>query len=737
MNTLVWKEFRENVRWLPIGLVGVTLIAWMVTPSHLDAQKLVAEDLVRLSGILLPLFAFALGVVQSFRDLHPAAAAYLNHRSVTEREVFLSKTIAGFCIYIVGIGLPLFLLAMWLRMQGLQWLPVRPVQVIPSLVFGFAAFVMHPAAMLMMVRGVSWWGTRLFPLIPAGVVLIPLALTLGTGGLKGAGYAMVAASAVLAWLILVACQGWRDWAADPPPARLNNTLRPRWLLPSYLVVSTLIVVTALVGLGIAITDLLTRSRHHVLPSFNQVVVNSETDEPWLVTYKQERDEKTGSFETTVAGGDRIEHGKSVNPLDPLDAGSTFKGLASLAPLDTVGGSYGYHDGFFSTLQPWGQSRIFYAFDHRGYLLCYGRWPEQMWERTVAADGVYPAGQLVGQPFTGNPLASGQQVFSLLAEADYQTPLIDAHGVYLLEENATAIRKIVDQRIDAATMFEIESNRGPQLIVRSGSKLLVYRLVDTSGSDAWFEKPASGPFMGGSRSLVGHQLSAELVQSFDLPPQVLSLPRMTVGIVQDGLVVASLGSPGGVGNKRPLKVFRSSSDGAFEVIEYAVAPGTSSPPPDDRVQPQLLLAAWAPGMVVASGLIGAAWESAVGGNPGGLIEVIRNHPVHSVAFVGVFLLSLLVSLVLVTLAVQSRDLRRGQAVAWWLSVPLLGLAAPLAILAIYRRVHRETCPNCEKPRRVDQSKCAHCGGEREPPQREGIEVIDRPEVPQADRSTTMA
>jgi RNA polymerase subunit RPABC4/transcription elongation factor Spt4 len=46
-----------------------------------------------------------------------------------------------------------------------------------------------------------------------------------------------------------------------------------------------------------------------------------------------------------------------------------------------------------------------------------------------------------------------------------------------------------------------------------------------------------------------------------------------------------------------------------------------------------------------------------------------------------------------------------------------------VIALYRRVHREPCPRCERLRPIDRNTCSNCGSAWEPMQAEGIEIID--------------
>lgn len=62
MKALIWKEFRENVRWMPVGLFVMAVACYMAHPSR-NSDSLLATELLNYFAIVTPLLAFALGVV--------------------------------------------------------------------------------------------------------------------------------------------------------------------------------------------------------------------------------------------------------------------------------------------------------------------------------------------------------------------------------------------------------------------------------------------------------------------------------------------------------------------------------------------------------------------------------------------------------------------------------------------------------------------------------------------------
>ncbi len=240
MNALLIKEFRENLRWLPIGLLLFGFAAWLPVPSQQNPFNAVDSDLTELVTLLGPLFAVALGVLQSAFDLRNGPRAYLQCRGVSPKDVVLAKLVSGFAIYATSLIIPISILALYLNAVGLTYYPVTPLQVLPGLLMGLAAFSFFPAAIIVLARPASWWGTRLLPLAS------PLAIVLMCFGMLNfftviEAYICFGLSVVsiilLSW---AAIDAWTHVSINPPGGSTSPT---RWRLTFVLTASSAIVVS--------------------------------------------------------------------------------------------------------------------------------------------------------------------------------------------------------------------------------------------------------------------------------------------------------------------------------------------------------------------------------------------------------------------------------------------------------------------------------------------------------------
>ncbi len=720
MKPLIWKELRENVRWVPIGLLVVTVICYMVHPSRINGYNnpLLATGLVNYFAIITPLLAFALGVVQSFRDLQPAAGAYLNHRGVTTSDVFLAKIVSGFVLYMTSVIVPLIGFAAWIAFNGMWSYPMRPAQVVPGLVFAMIAFLMHPAAMLMMSRGASWWGTRLFPLVPAGAVLIPFYGYLHQGGWYWAIVCFLVALPTLVWMIAIARQGWQELASDPPAASVNPVLKRRWLMPAYILVGTTLCLISAVAFSIGVIESTLRSNEYLPVPFVSVDVERGSDELWLTTRLQSYDAAKGNYKNETLGGEIAKNGATVNALSAAAKDRLFSSFAYMWRLRPV---YNSTDGFFTASNNRYGSTLSYAYDTRGYLLGYETYPRMRWVNTIAADGVHPAGALIGKPFKMDPLGNGQSAFGNLSNIGYPSILIDSEGMSFIDNDPIALRRIIEMPIEGATLVESVKGDPPRLIVRSGTELHEFKVIEISGVENWYveREPGSNSInMDLSRKL---KLDVEPIRKFRMPPTSIEKETLFIAWTPSGLYLSE--NNGRIVDSN-LTAYRLLPDTTAEEITFAIDPDSLPKTDDDKFSVMFVVAGMFPGAVFVLGFALAWYQYVLGEMPHSPFAEIANYPIATSTIVISFLVVTALSFWLVRGAAYRRGLSRRQTRLWTWSVPLLGLAAPLSIIAIYRLVHRESCRACAKPRRVDEPTCEHCAAAWQPPTGQGIEITDR-------------
>ncbi len=708
MKTLIWKELRENVRWLPVGLIIMTLVCVLSLPTNQYLQSGFARELLVSLQLIVPLMAFVLALLQSVRDVGPAAGAYLHHRRVSERQVFWAKAIAGFTIYAASVVPPLLILASWIAARGLDPYPMRPVEVVPALAYSLLAFSMHPATLAMMTRRANWWLTRWFPLVVpfvlTGLFIQPLQQHALSMALLVAALAVVA----LAWLCVTAQIFWRDSLVDRSNESSPGTRFDCYTRVGYLCLSSVLVVSAVV---ILVTGIVTTSDYST-HQYNEMEVDVKTNQAWLLKFIFQEDEITREQKQKNLGGTKVEHNQALNLNTPVVGEHEFVWF-EYVPNDLLNTNFDRGQ-FIVSADGFTQSPIQYVYDDRGYLLGYQTKPRIKWVQTIAADGIYPGGELRGKPFSRNP--NNAFAFNALKNAGYPTPLVDSQGMYLIAEDHKTLRKLIDGPLDGLRMVAANNGNSPRIIACSQGKFLEYRLVDSDGSEAWFQPPPKGIEFKRLRNIESLELKAELVQSVEIPAELQALKNRLVVAVKDGFFI--------IENDNDHRLFHVTKDKPLEVIDFSILPGTEAETVMYRINREVVVISCLPGLTAAAMTVSNRNQFFNNSSTANWFYVIWEYRYQTMVYLAVFSVCCLVSLVLVLLVARKYQLRRSLRLAWCLSIPLLGLAAPLAMIATYPRIWREACTACGKSRRVDRMTCEHCDAQWEPPTSAGIEIIDR-------------
>jgi hypothetical protein len=156
MKSLIWKEWRENLKWFPLpGLVIllVTLINRPLTPMP-DVTGAYFRCLIA------AVFGAALGFLQIFFEAYGDQRSLLLHRPISRSRIFLAKVIAGVGLYVLALGVPFACLEIWLATPGKIAAPYHWRTSLPWLADILSGLVYYFAGMLVAQRNVRWYGSR-------------------------------------------------------------------------------------------------------------------------------------------------------------------------------------------------------------------------------------------------------------------------------------------------------------------------------------------------------------------------------------------------------------------------------------------------------------------------------------------------------------------------------------------------------------------------------------------------
>jgi hypothetical protein len=180
MKALIQKDLRENLKIALIGLLIFSLLLLQAYQSCFstltqllvgnsagqisDLQPLLAVSLLTEAAFFCAIFGAGLGWLQTRNEAHRDLWAFLIHRPVTRTDIFLSKTIAGLCLYIFAAGLPLAILIAVVRTPGHVAAPFEWAMVLPSVSIFLTGVAFYFAGLLTGLRQARWFASRCFGL---------------------------------------------------------------------------------------------------------------------------------------------------------------------------------------------------------------------------------------------------------------------------------------------------------------------------------------------------------------------------------------------------------------------------------------------------------------------------------------------------------------------------------------------------------------------------------------------
>jgi hypothetical protein len=685
MRTLIEKELRENFRWLWVGFALIGLLVWYSTPKTLAERINQTEISIAMSMLYgASLFALGLGVMQSFADLRASSRSFLFHRSVSIDSIFYSKLISGAILYFVAAGFPLCFAATWFAAQGIDYLPVRPVQVYSAAVVALACFGFHPATMLMLARSGKWFGTKLLPLLFA-LQVVSIGLTTNNTILHGPALnALIVGLILLGHLILVAAakHAWVHSVADEgsfPKQPVNLPLKVTLSVAAIVFVTLFFLVVAAIGESWLPKD---------TSSVEQDYASDADGNLWWVKSKRTRTEPWLTF----ISGDRLQ--KDELPDVRRELPEKLQ-LGHLGKLTEVGRT----EGFFTCEIGSSNRDITSYFDRRGGVLLYDRTLTPPLRARITRDGA---------PFAGDPRSFNSEDMFF-----YDKPgpsfWVDPIGAYRILSPSLKVETLLELSIQAKggetrhTSKDQGSNQAQtqeEITILSDGKLHVYRLTDNDGNE-WF------PDFGRGKSEFKIR---EIAVSPPLPPSDWKDIRYHFSDDSKFTVVLT-------GRRPCFLTYNSKSDTNWTVTPFR------NPNKDLNNNFENLLFSVLPLLFSIVVAISIGSDILLNGTSLPTIDSFMYFLQDEYGFVILGTVVVLLSMIVTYYACQRRMLSRSETIRWCCWTVLLGLATPIAILAIYTRPACLRCAGCEKKRRIDLRKCEHCGCDWERPAPMGIEIFD--------------
>jgi hypothetical protein len=162
MRSLIWKEWRENLKWavLPILLI-------LGTMGLFEAFPLLEKICLFWVSIFAAAFGAALGFLQIFFESSGDKRSLLLHRPLSRSRIFLGKVIAGAGLYLLALGIPFVCGVALAATPGHVNEPFSWPMVLPWLADSLTGLVYYFAGMLTAQREARWYGSRCLGLAAA------------------------------------------------------------------------------------------------------------------------------------------------------------------------------------------------------------------------------------------------------------------------------------------------------------------------------------------------------------------------------------------------------------------------------------------------------------------------------------------------------------------------------------------------------------------------------------------
>jgi hypothetical protein len=675
MKTLIIKELRENFKWLLGGLAVMLVLTWLAVPKDIEHYQ---SRLLQYLGFAGGLYALALGLIQSVWDFDERHRGYLFHRALTYRQILASKLVAGAIIYAVVMGVPLLFATAYYAGMGLEHLPLRPLQVLAPVSLVALCYALHPAAILAAIRPARWYATKLLPLVvPASACWL---------------YYLLCDSSWLSWVIFGAFSA----------LMLLNTfaLRNGTVKTVGMTFGTLIILTGVWVFTMATTEQTVRSRESARSGnrFEDYGVDSNGT-IWKIRARRKFDYQSSKMATELVSGAAVRPDLPMNIEAELPGNFAPNSIARSVVTKSQPKEYGQIRGLTSSRK----TRLFW--DERGYILIYST-ERQVLMGTVSRDGFSLGEQLVGKPFTTNPVLHmlALEQFGIYDSKTPVSPLYpnyfiaDGNGLYVLNFETGALQVALDLQIVSLTHLFTGNEADHEFLVETPNGFNRYQL-----------ELKSQPANPATNLINEDEPQYQIIQIATyprLPPN--SMSYWMFGTTADGKLTA-LGRTQ-LGDAL-LATLDSQEQKQWQVHAVDI---------DGRPQVPLWLtigASFLPPVLVISFGVATCFVQRI--SPISLLDLVPDFWIY--AIFALIVISPIFAMVMMLL--RNRFTDRTPKLVWLLLTPLLGLAAPIAIIAAYPRLVFERCSKCDRPRRVDQSKCEHCLASWEALPSQGIEIIE--------------
>jgi hypothetical protein len=182
LKALVIKELRESAGVLAIGVLGALYvlaiaIGWRFLPftglwQPAAGIPFVSDGFSSAYALVIGGLAIALGLKQSAWEAGQGTYFFLLHRPASRRTVFGAKLVIGMLLVLVLGGLLVLLYALWAASPGSSATPFYWSMTVTAWQLWASMSLVYLGAFLSGIRPGRWFGTKLVPLVAAGMLVL-------------------------------------------------------------------------------------------------------------------------------------------------------------------------------------------------------------------------------------------------------------------------------------------------------------------------------------------------------------------------------------------------------------------------------------------------------------------------------------------------------------------------------------------------------------------------------------
>ncbi len=265
MNAILWKEFRENLKWAVVIFVGVAgaLALGISQPRPLGFWIAFAPATTTIGAAAGGLL---LGVLQTVFEARRDHWALLVHRPISRRDIFWGKVLVGLSLLYLAVGIPYALAMLWAATPGHLAAPFDHRLALPGIIDILVGSSYYFAGLIIGLRQASWFRGRSLSLG------LPLICSFATYFLPEFWHALLAAIGCAAIMAIAARSNFLAGGSYESQGRLSRFALGLGVLAGIFI---------LYGLGLALIEEISGGRH---PSTYSHYVFDSQGRPLRVTY---------------------------------------------------------------------------------------------------------------------------------------------------------------------------------------------------------------------------------------------------------------------------------------------------------------------------------------------------------------------------------------------------------------------------------------------------------------------